>query len=112
MLAIGPKIIVYQFFDGQRLIGTAFFDAQLFIVSLNSVKNWVIVGDVLKSVYFLRWKVSQSFALWIFSTSTLPPSLKKNILTICSGGRKVTYPISKRFSAFTSVLYRIHPGRA
>lgn len=66
MLAIGPKIIVYQFFDGQRLIGTAFFDAQLFIVSLNSVKNWVIVGDVLKSVYFLRWKVSQSFALWIF----------------------------------------------
>jgi len=56
MLAIGPKIIVYQFFDGQRLIGTAFFDAQLFIASLNTVKNWVVVGDIYKSVYFLRWK--------------------------------------------------------
>lgn len=56
-VAIGPKIIVYNFLDGEKLVGIAFFDVQLFIVSLNSVRNWLVVGDVIKSVYFLRWKV-------------------------------------------------------
>eukprot|EP00026_Physarum_polycephalum_P000594 Phypoly_transcript_00595.p1 GENE.Phypoly_transcript_00595~~Phypoly_transcript_00595.p1 ORF type:complete len:1399 (+),score=296.34 Phypoly_transcript_00595:319-4197(+) len=56
MTATGPKIIVYNFHNGKDLIGAAFFDAQIFIVSINTVKNWIIVGDAYKSVYFIRWK--------------------------------------------------------
>ncbi len=58
MVATGPKIILYNFFNGKDLTAAAFFDAQIFIVSLNTVKNWIIVGDAYKSVYFLRWKVT------------------------------------------------------
>lgn len=56
LVATGPKIIMYHFHNGKDLIGAAFFDAQIFIVSINTVKNWIIVGDAYKSVCFIRWK--------------------------------------------------------
>lgn len=46
MVATGPKIIVYNFINGKDLVGAAFFDAQIFIVSLNTVKNWIVVSDI------------------------------------------------------------------
>ncbi|EFJ10123.1 hypothetical protein SELMODRAFT_184138 [Selaginella moellendorffii] len=55
LLAIGPKIILHTW-NGSELIGTAFFDAPLYVVSLNIVKNFVLFGDFHKSIYFLCWK--------------------------------------------------------
>ena len=52
MVATGPKIIVYNFLNGKDLIGAAFFDAQIFIVSLNTVKNWIIVGDIFAFIFY------------------------------------------------------------
>lgn len=56
--AIGSKLIVYEF-KSEQLIGCAFYDAQMFIVSISIVKDFVLYGDVYKSVHFLRWKEKQ-----------------------------------------------------
>lgn len=56
--AIGSKLIVYEF-KSEQLIGCAFYDAQMYIVSISIVKDFVMYGDVYKSVHFLRWKEKQ-----------------------------------------------------
>ncbi|RLO07627.1 hypothetical protein DYB28_003104, partial [Aphanomyces astaci] len=55
LAAVGAKLIVYELKGGQ-LIGCAFFDAQLYIVSLNVIKSYILYGDLYKSVHFLHWK--------------------------------------------------------
>ncbi|TYZ69216.1 hypothetical protein PybrP1_011292 [[Pythium] brassicae (nom. inval.)] len=56
--AVGSKLIVYEF-KSEQLIGCAFYDAQMFIVSISIVKDFVMYGDVYKSAHFLRWKEKQ-----------------------------------------------------
>lgn len=58
LAAVGSKLIVYEF-KSEQLIGCAFYDAQMFIVTLNVVKDFVMYGDVYKSVHFLRWRERQ-----------------------------------------------------
>lgn len=58
LAAVGSKLIVYEF-KSEQLIGCAFYDAQMFIVSLNVVRDFVMYADVYKSVQFLRWRESQ-----------------------------------------------------
>ncbi|KAG3146504.1 hypothetical protein PI124_g10107 [Phytophthora idaei] len=58
LAAVGSKLIVYEF-KSEQLIGCAFYDAQMFIVTLNVVKDFVMYGDVYKSVHFLRWREMQ-----------------------------------------------------
>ncbi|XVF12380.1 hypothetical protein REPUB_Repub08aG0112500 [Reevesia pubescens] len=56
LIASGPKIILHKW-TGSELNGIAFYDAPpLYVVSLNIVKNFVLLGDVHKSIYFLSWK--------------------------------------------------------
>ena len=55
LAAIGPKIIVHQL-KSEQLIGCAFYDAQVYIVSMKTIKDYVLFGDVYKSIHFLRWK--------------------------------------------------------
>ncbi|KAL6046955.1 mRNA cleavage and polyadenylation factor subunit [Balamuthia mandrillaris] len=54
-LGIGPKIIVFNF-DGSILEGTSFYDAQHLLVNLCTIKNYMLCGDIYKSVFFLRWR--------------------------------------------------------
>ncbi|TMW65320.1 hypothetical protein Poli38472_007962 [Pythium oligandrum] len=56
--AVGMKMIVYEY-KSDQLIGCAFYDAQMYIVSISVVKDYVMYGDVYKSVHFLRWKEKQ-----------------------------------------------------
>ncbi|CAI5719515.1 unnamed protein product [Peronospora effusa] len=58
LAAVGSKLIVYEF-KSEQLIGCAFYDAQMFIVTLNVVKDFIMYGDVYKSVHFLRWRENQ-----------------------------------------------------
>ncbi|KAK1285584.1 Cleavage and polyadenylation specificity factor subunit 1 [Acorus calamus] len=56
LIASGPKVILHKW-TGSELNGVAFLDAPpLHVVSLNTVKNFVLLGDVHKSIYFLSWK--------------------------------------------------------
>lgn len=56
LIASGPKIILH-IWTGSELNGIAFYDAPpLYVVSLNIVKNFILLGDVHKSIYFLSWR--------------------------------------------------------
>ncbi|CAK4134088.1 unnamed protein product [Aphanomyces euteiches] len=55
LAAVGSKLIVYELKGGQ-LVGCAFFDAQLYIVSLNVIKSFIVYGDLYKSIHLLYWK--------------------------------------------------------
>lgn len=56
LIASGPKIILHKW-TGSELTGVAFYDAPpLHVVSLNIVKNFILLGDIHKSIYFLSWK--------------------------------------------------------
>ncbi|XP_057952334.1 cleavage and polyadenylation specificity factor subunit 1 isoform X2 [Malania oleifera] len=56
LIASGPKIILHTW-SGSELNGVAFYDAPpLYVVSLNIVKNFILLGDVHKSIYFLSRK--------------------------------------------------------
>lgn len=56
LVASGPKIILHKW-TGTELNGVAFFDVPpLHVVSLNIVKNFILIGDIHKSIYFLSWK--------------------------------------------------------
>lgn len=56
LIAAGPKIILHKWTGGE-LNGVAFFDAPpLHVVSLNIVKNFILLGDIHRSIYFLSWK--------------------------------------------------------
>ncbi|XP_023755577.1 cleavage and polyadenylation specificity factor subunit 1 [Lactuca sativa] len=56
LVASGPKVILHKW-TGTELSGVAFFDAPpLYVVSLNIVKNFILLGDIHKSIYFLSWK--------------------------------------------------------
>ncbi|XP_074281902.1 cleavage and polyadenylation specificity factor subunit 1 isoform X1 [Silene latifolia] len=56
LIAAGPKIVLHKW-TGSDLTGVAFFDAPpLHVVSLNIVKNFILIGDIHKSIYFLSWK--------------------------------------------------------
>lgn len=57
LLAIGPKLFLFNF-DGISLEGVGFYDAQHYIVSLNTVKNFILAGDYRRALFFLRWKES------------------------------------------------------
>jgi len=57
LLALGPKVGVHAW-DGKELTCVAFFDAPVYSVALSSVRNFVLLGDALKGLFFLRWKDS------------------------------------------------------
>nr|XP_043633583.1 cleavage and polyadenylation specificity factor subunit 1 [Erigeron canadensis] len=60
LVASGPKVILHKW-TGSELNGVAFFDAPpLYVVSLNIVKNFILLGDIHKSIYFLSWKENGS----------------------------------------------------
>lgn len=59
IIAVGPKIWVFNF-DGGSTEAVAFYDAPHYIVSIKTLKNFVLCGDIYKSIFFLRWKDSAS----------------------------------------------------
>ncbi|ACO62465.1 predicted protein [Micromonas commoda] len=54
-VAIGTKLIVHSW-DGHSLMPVAFFDTPLHTVTMNVVKNFILLGDIQKGAFFFRWK--------------------------------------------------------
>ena len=53
--AIGSKLIVFDYSQAQ-LVGRAFYDAQVFVSSLESLKGlYLVIGDIVQSVHFVKW---------------------------------------------------------
>ncbi|KAK7505375.1 hypothetical protein BaRGS_00003537 [Batillaria attramentaria] len=55
LTAIGQKIYIWQLKDND-LSGVAFIDTHIYIVSLTTIKNLILVGDLLKSVTLYRYQ--------------------------------------------------------
>jgi len=53
---IGPKILVHRWSHAtQDLVPCAFHDSQIYAVSIRTLKNFIIIGDIHKSVHFYIW---------------------------------------------------------
>lgn len=52
---VGQKIYIFQF-KNQDLFGVAFIDSQIYIHSLCTMKNFILVGDIMKSVDLLQFQ--------------------------------------------------------
>jgi hypothetical protein len=57
--------VLFNFNTGKDLVGLAFYDVGIYIVSLVSIKNYILVGDVYKSIFFLRWRVCILYLLLV-----------------------------------------------
>jgi len=55
LVAIGQRIIVHSWRNSD-LVGTAFYDVDLYVTSISIVKNFVLYADLYKGGRFLRWK--------------------------------------------------------
>lgn len=56
LMAVGSKMMMYSFESGQELTGKAFYDAEIYIISIRVLKNYLILSDAYKSVLMLVWK--------------------------------------------------------
>jgi len=52
----------------ERLVGVAFLDVGVYVTSLRSLKNLLLIGDAVKSVSFVAFQVRVHF----MDTRTLP----------------------------------------
>ncbi|KAJ0402397.1 hypothetical protein P43SY_004106 [Pythium insidiosum] len=58
LTVIAPNVR-YDDNETNQLTACAFYDAQMYIVSLSVIKDYVMYADVYKSVHFLRWREKQ-----------------------------------------------------
>ncbi|KAI8084961.1 CPSF A subunit region-domain-containing protein [Halteromyces radiatus] len=54
---IGSKMIVWSFEDNESLVGVAFIDVQIYVTCMCSIKNFILLGDVQKSIWFLGFQL-------------------------------------------------------
>ena len=52
LYAVHVQIFVRAFDLDERLIGVAFLDGGVYVTSLRAVKNLLVIGDAVKSVWF------------------------------------------------------------
>ena len=54
--SIGQKVIIHEWEETDTLFGVAFIDVNSYVVSLTSVKGMILVGDIVKSIWFLGFQ--------------------------------------------------------
>lgn len=56
-VAAGPKIYIYHYdWKATQLVPASFFDTQFYVVSINSIKNFLVIGDAYRGAQFVRWR--------------------------------------------------------
>ncbi|KAI0264066.1 CPSF A subunit region-domain-containing protein [Russula aff. rugulosa BPL654] len=54
--SMGQKIFVRAFDLDERLVGVAFLDVGVYVTTLRSLKNLLIIGDAVKSIWFVAFQ--------------------------------------------------------
>ncbi|KAH8089926.1 CPSF A subunit region-domain-containing protein [Cristinia sonorae] len=54
--SMGQKIFVRAFDLDERLVGVAFLDVGMYVTSLRAVKNLLVIGDAVRSVWFVAFQ--------------------------------------------------------
>jgi len=62
---------IRAFEHDERLLGLAFLDTSIYVTSIRTLKNLILIGDVEKSVWFAVFQVRSLL-------SSSPPSLSPN----------------------------------
>lgn len=52
------QLFVRAFDNDERLVGVAFLDVGVYVTSLRALKNLLLIGDAVKSVWFVAFQVS------------------------------------------------------
>ena len=52
---VGQKVYIFQF-KNQDLFGVAFIDSQIYVHTIATMKNFIFIGDVMKSVDLLEFQ--------------------------------------------------------
>lgn len=72
-----PQVFVRAFDSDERLVGVAFIDVGIYVTSLRTLKNLLLVGDAVKSVMFVAFQVctflSSLLCAGVRSTPLRPP---------------------------------------
>lgn len=55
LLSIGTRIVMHVW-TGRTLFGAAFHEFPIFVTSISLVKNFIVVGDLHRGIFFIRWK--------------------------------------------------------
>jgi len=55
------QIFVRAFDLDERLVGVAFLDVGVYVTTMRALKNLLIIGDAVKSVWFVAFQVRASF---------------------------------------------------
>ncbi|KAG8922734.1 mRNA cleavage and polyadenylation factor subunit [Tulasnella sp. 418] len=72
--SMGQKLYVRAFELDERLVGVAFLDVGLYVTSLTTLKNLLLIGDEVKSVWFVAFQ-EDPFKLQILSKDPRPCSV-------------------------------------
>ncbi|KAI0259707.1 CPSF A subunit region-domain-containing protein [Gloeopeniophorella convolvens] len=54
--SMGQKIFVRAFDLDERLVGVAFLDVGVYVTTMRSLKNLLLIGDVVKSIWFVAFQ--------------------------------------------------------
>ena len=52
-----PQIFMWHFKDNKDLVGVAFIDTEIYVHTAHALKNFILIGDVTRSVQLLRYQV-------------------------------------------------------
>ncbi|KAH9830080.1 CPSF A subunit region-domain-containing protein [Rhodofomes roseus] len=63
--SMGQKIFVRAFDLDERLVGVAFLDVGVYVTSLRTVKNLLLIGDAVKSIWFVAFQQEDPYKLVI-----------------------------------------------
>ncbi|KIJ27345.1 hypothetical protein M422DRAFT_271489 [Sphaerobolus stellatus SS14] len=69
--SMGQKIFVRAFELDERLVGVAFLDVGVYVTALKSLKNTLLIGDVVKGVWFVAFQ-EDPFKLVVLGKSPHP----------------------------------------
>lgn len=61
-VCLHEKIFVRAFDLDERLVGVAFLDVGVYVTSMRSMKNALLVGDAVKGVWFVAFQVAFLFS--------------------------------------------------
>lgn len=59
-------MIVWSLEDDESLVGVAFIDVQIYVTSMSSIKNFILLGDAQKSIWFLGFQVKEKEEMGYF----------------------------------------------
>ncbi|PFH48729.1 hypothetical protein AMATHDRAFT_64747 [Amanita thiersii Skay4041] len=74
--SMGQKIFVRAFDSDERLVGVAFLDVGVYVTSLRTLKNLLLIGDAVKSVWLVAFQ-EDPYKLVLLAKDTDPISVTR-----------------------------------